>query len=258
MSTRTVRVGLVVMLSLVISACSKKSERNANADAAQLGSGSADAASRSTDFSSAEELVRAYAATAVCLDRKRFILFPEQNDAAMREWYSTTPQCIRTVVTLTDGCGQVPVGGYCFVKATYAEQAEAVSYELLRTPSGFKIDWRSSVRYTPMTFTVYKVQRPKEPTLFRVSAKLDDYYPYDVRARRDALYSIELKYPTGGPGLRGFIQRATPDGKKLFDLLKNGGSKEVMVEIVPLGADADLVEIHRLAAESWRQYPEEK
>lgn len=112
------------------------------------------------------------------------------------------------------------------------------SYFLLQEDGEYKIDWESSMLKCDMSWSEFKASKPKESTKFRVAVSLDDYYNYEFRNLSDSYWSISLseittERITGTKPLLlyGYIPKESEDGKKLFELLKDGSEKAVILEL---------------------------
>lgn len=120
-------------------------------------------------------------------------------------------------------------------------------YFIQKKDSEYKIDWESSVPYQPMSIEEFKATHPTQPVKFRLVVQLDDYYNFEFDDLRDKYWSIQLYVvnfddPMGRTltGLNGFIDKNSEDGKKLFDLVKDGKEHAVVMEIMyPEGSDPD-------------------
>jgi hypothetical protein len=103
-------------------------------------------------------------------------------------------------------------------------------YYLCRTEAGVKIDWESSVIFSPMSWTEFKATHPQEPKKFRFLAKLAVVYPYQKRdpgKLEDTYWSVNIiGVDVDGQrefvGLHGYVRKSTSDGAKLFNLLRDG------------------------------------
>lgn len=206
----------------------------------------------------ASSIVRDYLNQDNCLDRAKFILDPEANRAALAEHYKDQKNCKKPFESIeADDCSKVTEGEYCSVEVGFGKNKRDY-YHFKKTAEGLKIDWRSSVGYNPVSLPFFRTQRLKGTYLFRVWAKLTDYYNFDYNDTEQTHQSIELRDPDGA-AITGYIRRDAPTAAALLDVLKDGKEHGVMVELryPPESKDSSVVGIERFVAERWRQRPEE-
>lgn len=137
-------------------------------------------------------------------------------------------------------------------------------YFLLQEDGEYKIDWEASMLKCDMSWAEFKASKPKESTKFRAIVALDDYYNYEFRNLSDSYWSIYLSEITteritfSRPlSLYGYIPKESEDGKKLFELLKDGSEKAVILELkYPNNNDnsSNCVLITRLVSDSIIEY----
>lgn len=83
----------------------------------------------------------------------------------------------------------------------------------LRTDEGLKVDWESFVGWSEMSWERFIAEKPDRPVLFRVGAKLVDYYNFGFSDEKE-WQSYELRSPDGEHVLYGYAKRdSTVDGK---------------------------------------------
>lgn len=203
-------------------------------------------------------IVKDYLNQENCLDRAKFILDPEANRSALADYYKDQKNCVKSFVSLKpDGCDKLAEGDYCSIEAVFGKN-DTDYYHLKKTADGLKIDWRSSAGYNPVSIAAFQAQRSKKPQLFRLWAKLTSYYNFDYDDAEKTHQSIDLRDKNRAT-LTGYILRTSPTASALLDVLKDGQSHPVMVELryLPSSRDVSVVEIQRFVAERWRQQPEE-
>lgn len=127
-------------------------------------------------------------------------------------------------------------------------------------PEGAKIEWESSVAYSPAKWDeiITSVPDTKEPPqLMRVAACVDKYYNNQFSNDREYL-SIYLQDPiTGEPLGNGYISRMSEDGIRLRKFLYGAGKNNpdrIMVEVRPVenSARERIVEITRFVKSGFR------
>lgn len=210
----------------------------------------------------AEKTLRSYL-VADCVGRLKYILSPEKNRATLEAHYSKknagcTANVDRIVDTDVAPCARVAVGSTCLMNAWLDGNVKQYTFEMQRlSTSEFKIDWRSSMPYNPMTFAAYRAKSPKQPVVFRVSARLSDYFNYNWSNAKPTHYSIELEAPFNEGTLHGYIPKV-PDGERLFSELEDGKPHGIMVMVKTRdGAPSDMVDIVKFVRPDWREAPEE-
>jgi len=84
----------------------------------------------------------------------------------------------------------------------------------------------------PMSWAVYRATRPKTDTRMALTAKLSDYYNYDYRDLVDTYWAVSFSDMSHkeSADATGYIRKDTPDGKKIFDILKDGMSHNMILE----------------------------
>jgi len=120
----------------------------------------------------------------------------------------------------------------------------------------FKVDWAGSVGHNPVPVkTVFATGRA--PVKVRVSAEISDYYNYEYDRSRQSHLSVTYGDETLG-FVHGYIPKDSGDGKALADLLKNGKSHRVILEIDfvgpfgrPIRMDGKLSTIRRFVSDCW-------
>lgn len=209
----------------------------------------------------AEKAIRGYYSVTKCTERLAWINNPEGNRAALEAHYNAADvknDCVSKIDKVegsrTENCDEAKVGAYCFLNVYKNGDPHRVEYELKRVTSDtFKIDWRSSVEYNPTTFIAFKAKMPAVSTIFRVWAKLDDYFNFEWRSAKGSHYSVALQDPQRNGRIHGYIPKAG-DGERLFNVLQDGKEHAVMVAIKhrPNG-ESDMVDIVKLVSLDWRE-----
>lgn len=245
---------ITVVSSLVVLGCSKRSP---GSDGAANNAPSEAKESDSENESLATKALQRYLTPTRCTDRLETISNPQGDRAALTEFYASN-KCSGEYESLDAKSCRYPLDdGYCDIDLVFKSK-ERVTYCLVKTGSEFKVDWRCSAAYNPVSIPAFRAQHAlRKPSLFRVIAKLDDYYNYEFSDARETHYSISLK-DDYSESISGYIPRSSPDGQKLFDTLKDGKSRAVIVELAYLSNSSPKVAtITRLIGFTWRERPEE-
>jgi hypothetical protein len=243
--------------------CSKKAD--------QGGDSSAPSASAAAAANDPVAVVKAYLSSSKCDDRVQYVLNPDGDRSVMADWYKDKADCVTKYESIDDkGCATVDADGACSMKVVWGERKTAFGtrtsstwFCLKRTNAGFKIDWRCSTGYNPMTVKSLKAQyagRKKGQTLsgtFRVYAKMGSYYNYNYLYADKTQYSIDLQ-DDDGDSLHGYVKKDSPDGTAYFDLLKDGESHAILAD-ASYGARAESNDQVNLGhfTKGWRERPEE-
>lgn len=89
-----------------------------------------------------------------------------------------------------------------------------------------------------MPYKLFLSKRPKSGIWVRCKVELDDYYNFDFDEKKSVYQSIRLNvYKPDGEDYdmaAGYFKKASPLGKKLMTLLKDGNSHLVFAKILPV------------------------
>ena len=219
------------------------------------------------DLKGATEVVRKYLGAASWQDRLPFVADAKAVRPLMEKYYAQgLPNKLLDVapaapeaVTGLKGCYRV--------RTTWAVVANgqrhpfSADFFVRKAPTGWRVDWPSSVGHNAPSFTAYLATRPDEATTFRVIAKLGTYYNFAYFKSDKTHYNIRIRNNVAQPTfLNGYIVRDSEDGKKLFELLKDGGECRLTLALRLVGPDGNaiaagagdrMVSIERIVKESW-------
>lgn len=115
-----------------------------------------------------------------------------------------------------------------------------------KTSDGFKIDWDATVGYNSISIRAFELGGTAQPSEFRVTVKLSNVYPLD------GYYNLSIR--DNNRGIYGFISKSSVEGKKLFEILKDGNEYPLILQIK---SDNSLVEdttvgiITKVIAKGW-------
>jgi len=184
---------------------------------------------------SPEEVVKQYLKAPKWRDRLDYVRSPELTVDAMEKYYTDYPGPVSFVEMKAseerDGWVTVNVVFERGRNAFNAPVTDSGTYVLEHTPIGYQIDWASSIVYNPKTVIAFKNDLATEPVTFRLVAKLDDYFNYECRGANSTHYSVRLTEEKTGESLHGYIPKKSEDGKRLYELLKDGKDAAVMVKL---------------------------
>lgn len=135
-----------------------------------------------------------------------------------------------------------------------ADDQVRINY-LKKVGNSYKIDRRASKGINDMSFMDYKVNAIRKEHIFRVYAKISDYYNYEFRDGISNYYSIKL-YDVSSNSLyfSGYISKNSADGQNIYNILKDNQVHAISVEIsVPdkIKLGNDIVVIDKLISDSW-------
>ena len=206
---------------------------------------------------SADAVVRGYLGYADCKEEANYIIDGKVNGPIMLARYADMkitncgPWSITKVEgSGTDNCATAAINEHCFLNVSFAD-APLLETDLVKTPSGFLIDWRSTIAYNPMTFAAFKAVRPKTPTILRSWVSLGNLYgvPAFPESR---FYALKLRENKTSEMLWGYLRR---DGNgKTFDALKDGKEHPIMLQVLHHDdVSNDNVEITKVVDLTWRQ-----
>jgi hypothetical protein len=92
-----------------------------------------------------------------------------------------------------------------------------------KTSDGFKIDWDASAGFNTISMKAFELSGNTQPTEFRVTAEFTTSYA------RDGYYTLYLS--DANSGIYGFISKSSVEGKKLFEILKDGNTQPLILQI---------------------------
>ena len=112
-----------------------------------------------------------------------------------------------------------------------------------------QIEWEASVGLWSLPVRTYLAMPPTEPVVARVTATLGDYYNYDFGDKESEYQNVTL-HASGLP-LQGYVRRKTQAYRDLLEILSDGNSHTITVEIRHVSSQKDLPEITRLLSRTW-------
>lgn len=149
-----------------------------------------------------------------------------------------------------------PKENYFTVVASHTAQIGArkdsanLTYYLVQTPSGLKLDWSSMTGQNAMTLKAWGSSNDKSMTL-RAEIKIDDYFTIIYPKGTYYCFALITRNTGSQEMIWGYAETKSELGKQLFDMLKDGKAKNVTVEIKKTNNDASFVDIKSLVSETW-------
>ena len=125
---------------------------------------------------------------------------------------------------------------------------EAVYYLRIHDRS-IQIEWEASVGLWSLPVRTYLAMPPTEPVIARVTATLGDYYNFDFKDKESEYQNVELQ--ASEFSLDGYVRRETQVYKDLLEILSDGNSHTITVEIRHVSSQKNLPEITRLLSRTW-------
>ena len=199
----------------------------------------------------AKGVVKDYLSQKDCAERTKFILDPDKNKSVMLEYLKAMNKTSCDVPKkegLNDSdCDGKKDGEYCAVKAN------GNTYEVKKTPDGFKIDFRATYGYGSDTLAGVKARMaagiPVNLAMVRVTAKLDT-------PKENGTLSVLLEDRAVGLTREwASVSKESPDTSGLVKLLLDG--KEHPVTLVVTQEGRNELGVLAFIQEGWRQLEEE-
>lgn len=207
---------------------------------------------------SPESVVESYLKAKDWQERLKYVLDPDKVRPLMERHYGNIDlemEKIKVNPSKQINDQWVEVGATFSGKNIYgATVSNTASYYLKKTSTGHKIDWEASIGHNSMTTAAFKAQKPKEPIRFRVKAKLSNNYFSISNVYRNSLWSVELKDGRENPIAYGYIEKELEDGKRLYEVLKDGEEHHIILIIkYPKGMRPgdDVVLIDKFVYNGW-------
>ncbi len=185
----------------------------------------------SVNAESALDTVRNYLSAQSWHDRVSLVLHPGRVKPLMESRYSSmrwTPLDYKLVTQIEPRPSRA---GWVQVKADVS--GYTTTYYLKITKAGYRIDWESSVGFNPISPAEFKALRYIEPTRFRVTAQLDDYYNYEFDDAIDRAYSIKIRIDGKRIGW-GYIDKRNKMAPAIFNTLRDGKRHNMVLDLAYL------------------------
>ncbi len=230
---------------------------NTKNDASPGASGSASTSSSASPPPKAEgthgkaaDVLAAYLSKETCQERAPFLLHPERNLSLMLADRKDSTKCRLDYTKIEEVRGNDTISEMN-VKIAGSND---LFYVLRKIGSEWKIDWKCSVAYSPMSLAEFKATQPAKPSLFRMLATLDDYYNFDFANAKKTHFSVNLRTPTGEGDIHGYLAKSAKDAQQLLATLKDGKEHHIIVELrYPPNANSSNAEITRFVTEYWME-----
>ncbi len=216
------------------------------------------------NLSPAEESVRKllekYASVDRCIDRLALILHGGENRPTLEQYYQKRADCRLSYDRIdVSSCRSIDADGYCYPVVAWRGKGHENHYCVLKQGDGYVIDWRCTVVFEPVSLVTFTAEHTLgKPSLFRVHARLSDVYRSEFAKALTTHHSLSLRGREDKTVL-GYVLRASPDGQKIFDQLKDGKEHPLLVELgyPKASTDPGVVEVRKLVALNHHENPKE-
>jgi hypothetical protein len=121
----------------------------------------------------------------------------------------------------------------CFIyrvvtPATSTSPEFDMSYFVIKTRDGWKVDWEATQFYNPVSLLEFR-NDPKYGTYpFRVRCKLSNYFNVQYADSESSHFAFDLQDKSEG-SLTGYAKRSAPFARLMFEELKKGGESYVIL-----------------------------
>ena len=188
---------------------------------------SATAADSATPESPAA-VVRAYLNAPRWEDRLQYVLRPAEVKPFMEARYGPDWKAPKYEI---DAIRELPSASDDWAVLAVEIGDHANIYYLRKTPQGFKIDWENSVGFNRISPEEIRATKPVWPVRFRAVAQLDDYENFKFKYPSELTLNIRLTDADGKSIGQAYLDKKSPDGRLLFEALKDGRRHAVAVDL---------------------------
>lgn len=209
----------------------------------------------------AEEIVRAYLAADGCRAKGAFVRDPERVVPLMTDYFARHPGSVPVPWKSVQAKG---TGFYAGTELTYPITNVGVDtvagayleFTVEHTPQGPRIEWESSLGYSPQEWPEVIASGAKAAPL-RVMAALDDYYNFDYADEKGQI-CVRLQDPENNELLGyGYLDRKNPAAAELRQMLDSASPEAPRPVTIQVAAnehsqDTKQVRIVKLVGDGWR------
>lgn len=118
------------------------------------------------------------------------------------------------------------------------------------------IEWEASVGLWSIPVKTYLALGSKEPVVARVIAELDTYYNFEFGDKKDKYQSVMLR-SAGFERLHGYVLRYSDVYGELMDILADGSSHAITIQIIQATEQTDMPIIQKILSHTWIYSPKE-
>mgnify|MGYP003735964275 FL=1 len=176
-----------------------------------------------TEEDSIVSIIQSYFACKKWEDRGNYVLNKEAVKPYMKQRYEGN---FKTVSILKD---DVSIQGSGFKNGDiFKVLVKDMILYLKKIDSYFKIDWMATTGTNETTYAEFQNIGLNQPKEFRVLASID----YDGSSDFPQSTYYNVYFRNIGDGIFGVIPKTSPEGKKIFNLLKDGKQHQLILELV--------------------------
>ncbi len=100
-----------------------------------------------------------------------------------------------------------------------------------KTDEGFKIDWEATTGHNPISMKTFKAHSNSDIASFRIQAEIGNYYNYNYRNAEKTHWNVGVIDNDGNSISGCYISKTSEEGKKLYEILKDGKQHYLILEI---------------------------
>lgn len=200
------------------------------------------------------KILKLYLSATKWEDRLKYVIDPEKVKPLMKSQYegenAYTPLKSFTVNESKElEKDWIEISATIAYKAGFRSGASYTQkYYLNFLNNQYKIDWIASTGYNETSFRSFETQKIAEPTKFKVSTILSDIDSSILP--KDSYFSVSLDDSSMSESA--FIDKNSEDGKKLFDILKDGEKHDVTLFLKYVNKDSyEEILIDKFVKEGW-------
>jgi hypothetical protein len=164
-------------------------------------------------------------------ERAKFVVNADEYKAGWKAYYNDSPWPNTVKHTIFSITPRKEENTWVVDRRTDNKDYKTTSLTYIRRQTdGLKVDWSASTGYNQTNYLSFQNQEKDEQfAIFRISAKLADLYVFQYKNAKNTHYSIDLYEQFGEINNRfiGFIEKNSDDGKKLFELVKDGQRHDI-------------------------------
>jgi hypothetical protein len=171
-------------------------------------------------------LIQSYFSCKKWEDRVGFVLNPEVMKPYMKNRYSDN--YISKIITKEE----INIQGSGFKgNEVFIVIVKDWTFYIKKTTDSYKIDWLASIGYNLTPMLTFKANLTTQPTEFRVDAILGNSYNYNYYEAQNTHWSVRISCSEERGPLYNFISKNSEEGKKLYSILKDGKSHQLILEM---------------------------
>lgn len=194
-------------------------------------------------------LIQSYSACKKWEDRTAYVLKPETVTQYMKEYYSDRykPKVIKKDEISVQGAGFK-------TNEVFKVIADKNVFYCKKTSSGFRIDWMASTGFNTVSLKTFKANLSTQPTELRVKASIGSYYNYNYRDAKNSHWNVSIEDIDYNSIAGCYISKSSAEGKKLYEILKDGKSHALIIELkIDSSGDnsGNIAIITKLVKEGW-------